>query len=539
MLTMIIADDEYNVREGLKEVVRWEELGIQVIGDAADGQEAVERCRELKPDILLTDIRMPLMDGLEAAIKLRELGNPVRLIIISGAEDFNYAKTALSLNADGYILKPIKIAELQQTLRKVVASILAERGREAQTEQLQQQLHQNMPVLREKFLTQLTLGMMKDEESVRQKMTYFALPFTTEGPWTAAVLQIDDYEKAVERYSGTNKQLLSFSVNNLLEEIVSRSGSCVTFFMNENEHVILFSSAARDDRSPMNVCREMIQCVHSFLQLPSSCGIGNPVRNATDIYNSYQEALAAIKYRFYTGKNSVLSIGDFQSDDRSVEFPQLFDAEQDLLRLIKLGDSEQAAAKIRFIFNTLCDNRRLPVGYVQSVCAELVNVAGKAVLELDENIRHIVPDYSSVFHDIYGKREAAELQEVMLAFFGKLTAHFALKHSQKNARTIHKIKTIIEQTYMNHISLTKLAEEVYLSPNYISLIFKQETGESITEYITKVRMEAAMELLKSPDLKILEVSEMVGFENATYFSTVFKKYAGMHPQKHRSLYLNE
>ena len=123
MLKMIIADDEYNVREGLKDLVKWEELGIEIIGLSADGQEAYELCSELRPDILLTDIRMPLMNGLEAGLKLKELEIPLRIVFISGAQDFNYAKTALSINADGYILKPIKIPELEETFRKLVASI--------------------------------------------------------------------------------------------------------------------------------------------------------------------------------------------------------------------------------------------------------------------------------------------------------------------------------------------------------------------------------------------------------------------------------
>jgi two-component system response regulator YesN len=195
MLKMIIADDEYNVREGLKEVVQWKELGIEIVADAADGQEAFELCRQLKPDILLTDIRMPMMDGLEAALKLKELEDPVRIIIISGAQDFNYAKTALSLNADGYILKPIKIHELQDTVKKVVASISMERNREEKNQQLKQQLHENMPVLREKFLANLIQGLYKSEQDALNKLEFFGLPLEIDSLLVVAVLQIDEYEK--------------------------------------------------------------------------------------------------------------------------------------------------------------------------------------------------------------------------------------------------------------------------------------------------------------------------------------------------------
>ncbi|MBB6729473.1 response regulator [Cohnella zeiphila] len=536
MLKMIIADDEYNVREGLKEVVRWEELGVEVIADAADGLETVELCRALKPDILLTDIRMPMMDGLEAALKLKENGDPVRVIIISGAEDFGYAKTALSLNADGYILKPIKLDELRQTVRKVVDAISAERSREAQAERLERQVRENMPVLREKFLAEWTMGMYGNEKEVEDKLRFFGLPFPVEGPWTVAVVQIDDYEQAVGRYSEARKQLLGFSVHNVLDEIAARGGSGTSFPMYENEHVVLFRPPAPGALDTAAVCREMTDSLRTYLKLSASCGIGRPARSAVDLYGSYREALAAIRHTFYTGKNSVLFIGDFEADRRELEFPQLFDAENELIRLMKLGDAEEAAATVGLIFDTLRGHPRLPIGYAQSVCVELVHAADKALRELDENIRQIVPDYSAVLASLYDKREASELREAMLGLFGRLAGFFAQKHTQKNGRTVQKIKAIISRAYMENVSVSKLAEEVYLSPNYISLIFKQETGESITEYVTKVRMEAAKELLKSPDLKILDIAEMVGFENAAYFSTVFKKYAGMHPQKYRALF---
>ncbi|MBM7563663.1 response regulator [Paenibacillus sacheonensis] len=537
MLKMIIADDEYNVREGLKEVVRWEELGIEVVGDAADGLETFELCSRLRPDILLTDIRMPMMDGLEAALKLKESGNPVRVIIISGAEDFNYAKTALSLNADGYILKPVKIPELQQIVRKVVASISLERSRETRTEQLQRQIHENMPLLREKFLSQVALGMHANEEDVRHKLAEYGMPASNEDLWTAAVLQIDEYEKAIERYSDTRKQLLGFSVNNILDEIVSRGGSGGVFSMNENEHVILFiQTKSRQQTSPEELAREMTDSIRSYLKLSASVGIGNPVRQAIELNGSYQEALAALKYKFYTGKGSVLSIGDFQADAHPLEFPKLFDAETKLINFMKLGSKEEAADTVNAIFEALCDNRHLPIGYMQSICVELIHMADKAIGEMDENIRDIVPGYASAFVDVYDKREAAELREAMLELFGGLADYFVHRHSPKNNRIIQQIKTIISQSYMDNITVARLSEQVYLSPNYISLIFKQETGESITEYVTKVRMEAAKELLKSQDLKILEVAEMVGYENATYFSTVFKKFTGMHPQKYRGLF---
>lgn len=535
MLKMIIADDEFNVREGLKEVVRWADLGIEVVADAVDGQEAFELCREMKPDILLTDIRMPVMDGLEVALKLHELQDPVRIVIISGIQDFNYAKTALNLHADGYILKPVKIPELEDTFRKVVASISLERNREAKNAQLKRQLEENMPVLREKFLANLTLGMYSGEEEVLSKLNFFSLPFGINGAWTVAVLQIDEYEKAIARFSEEHKHLIGFSVFNILSEILGRHQAGVTFGMNENEFVAIFNQGALSGGKHLEICQEMIDCVNRFLKMPLSVGIGSPVQKVYDWNDSYEEALTAIGYKFYTGKNSILQIDDFRSGQGNLEFPKLYDTENRLVAAMKLGNREEASALVADIFETLCGNANLPVDYVQSICIELISMASRTLIEIGEDVRIIGVDLTALFGEVHGKQEAAELQKTMTAFFDHLTDYFARKYSQKNSRTIQKIKDLIARTYMENLTVARLSEEVYLSPNYISLIFKQETGLSVTEYITKVRMEAAKELLKAQDLKILEISEMVGYENPTYFSTVFKKYTGMYPQKYRSL----
>lgn len=536
---MIIADDEWNVREGLKEVVNWEGLGIEIIALAANGQEAYDLCLSLQPDILLTDIRMPMIDGLEASARLKEAMPQLRIIIISGIQDFNYVKTALKLEADGYLLKPIKLEELTETVSQVVASMEEERARKLQMERLEQNLKESMPVLKEKFMADLLTGIFKNGEEIRRKLAFFLISLDKGGPWKAALFQMDDYEEAVKLYSEKYRNLLSFSVRNIMDDILNNRNNGVAVTLKEDEYAVLFSSSQSEEVRIPNICQDIIQSISAYLKIPMSAGLGNRVENLTELYLSCQEARSAVEYKFFTGRNSLVDIRDIGSARMTLDLNAMYDEQAKVIQMMRLGDTENARRKTGELLASLCANRTVPVGYVQSTCVELVTLASKSFLELGEELETAGLSLPEMIRDIYCQDNAGELTELVQRYLDQLTLYMANRHKSKNSATIKKIKEIIAAKYMENLTVARISEEVFLSPNYISLVFKKETGESVTEYLTKVRMEAAMALLLDQDLKILDISEMVGYENATYFSTVFKKYTGLHPQKYRSLYQKE
>ncbi|RAU92349.1 response regulator [Paenibacillus sp. YN15] len=536
---MIIADDEMNVREGLREVVDWAAMGIEVIALAANGQEAYDLCIAHKPDILLTDIRMPMFDGLEVSARLKEATPLLRIIIISGIQDFHYVKTALKLEADGYLLKPIKLDELTETVSQVVASMEAERARKLQVERMEQNLKESMPVLKEKFMADLLTGIFKNREEISRKLAFFHIPLEETGAWKIALLQMDDYEQAVELYSEKYRNLLGFSVRNIMDDILKSRKNGVAVTLKEDEYAVLFSSSDTEDSKIPDICQEMIQSIAAYLKIPMSAGIGNRVNDLAELYLSCQEARSAVEYKFFTGRGSLVDIRDIGSARMALDVSSMYDGQAKVIQMMRLGDTETVRNKAGEILSALRSNRSLPAGYVQSICVELVTLASKAFLELGEEVETTGLSLPNMIQDIYRQDNAADLTELVLDFLEQMTLYMAKRHKNKNSATIKKIKDLIAAKYMENLTVARISEEIFLSPNYISLVFKKETGESVTEYLTKVRMEAAKELLLDKDLKILDISEMVGYENATYFSTVFKKHTGLHPQKYRSLYQTE
>jgi two-component system, response regulator YesN len=540
MLRMIIADDEYIVRDGLKNIIPWEQYNIEVIAEAVDGQEALDLCLELKPDILFTDIRMPIMDGLEVAMQLQERNSNIKIIIFSGVQDFNYAKTALNVNAEGYILKPVRIPELKEIVLRVVNNINLEKEKKFEFQNLQQQLHKNLPVIREKFMRNWILGVYKNEKDIINNLEFFNIPLNSGEGIIVTLLQIDDYFKVVKDISENYKHLLYFSISNIMDEVVNNYKAGVCSYINDNEFIIVFNQHAQLNNKYMDICEEISDCVNKYLKIQVSIGVGRIVNNILQVNTSYKDAIIALQYSFYTGKNSLLNINDINNineeslDRKDVLYSELYEIENQIINSMKLGNAENVEKYIDELFNHINTLKNLPVDYVQNICFEMIYVASRAIYELNENIDNIVPSRSKLLDAIYKTSNIYDLQINLKTAFSVIASYFSKKYNQKNNKIISKIKEIIEQKFKDSIGVTTISEEVFLSPNYISLIFKQETGETITEYITKVRMEKAKELLKSSDLKILEVAQNVGFENPHYFSTVFKKYTGIHAQKYRT-----
>ncbi len=541
MIRMIIADDEYIVRDGLKNIIPWEDYGIEVAGEAVDGQEALELCLELKPDVLLTDIRMPIMDGLEVAMELKEMGKDIKIIIVSGVQDFEYAKTALSINAVGYILKPVKIPELEQTVKKVVEGIDQERRKKLELQNLQKQLHVNLPAIREKFVRSWVTGMYRREDEIAASLDYLGIPLKADESMLAAVLQIDEYFKASKDLSENDKQLLFFSISNILEEIIGSHGAGACSCINDNEFVIIFNEKTLESGKHLAICNEFILSINKYLKIDVSVGVGRSVAQVLHLSASYKDALMALQHSFYTGKNSLLDINDIihvsgnDSGRKDLFYPNLYEQENRIINSMRLGNIDDVGKDTDELFAELSRLKGcLPSDYVQNICLEMFHGASRALYELKEDIDQIIPNRPELMNAIYKTGNIFDMQNMLKTTFVEIASHFAKKYTQKNTKIIEKIKEIIEERYSENIGTTSISDEIYLSPNYISLIFKQETGMTITEYITRVRMENAKKLLSSSAMKVLEVAEKVGFENAHYFSTVFRKYTGIHPQKFRT-----
>jgi Response regulator containing CheY-like receiver domain and AraC-type DNA-binding domain len=540
MITVILADDDFLVRETLSEVIPWKELGMEVIGQAENGKQALDMCIEKKPDVLFTDIKMPFLNGLEVAISLQELGINTRIVLISGIQDFNYAKTALSLNAAGYILKPIQIKEIIEAMKKIRNSIDMEQNRAEVYHQFKRQLEEHQDIIKEKFLNNLLLGIITDKIEIHQKLEYFQLSLNEGENIIVAVAEIDDYPKRVENQTESDKQFLNFSVKNIIEKCLFNHQAGLCICTRDNQFGMILNRRSNLEDAMALIFDEIQDLLQDFNNITISIGIGNKVTNLDAISISYNNALNALNYKFYTGKNSIIHIEDisntqklYQMSDVNV-YTNLNAMQKELLSQIKLGNTEKLSETVESYFSFLTEVKLFTEEYIRGVCIELIINAYQETFRTEIDVQEILPHYLNSVQEILKLETVFEMKQTVYRMLEHICNYFKSKYSVKHGNLVRQIKEMAEKRYMENITLSDIANEVYMSPNYICSVFKKEAGITINEYLIKVKMEEAKKMLKDTKMKIHEIAEKLGYESPHYFSYSFKKNTGKTPQQYRN-----
>ncbi|MDF2908006.1 MAG: AraC family transcriptional regulator [Herbinix sp.] len=536
MYKMIIADDESMVRDSLIDKLNWTELQIEIIGVASDGEEAYDMALALKPDILLTDIRMPHLDGLELSAKLRDDLPDLKIIIVSGYSDFTYAKTALELDITDYILKPIEVKKLTQVIRKVLSELDKEKDINLYIQDLKDQMSDFRLLAIDKFLVNLLLGTPINNEQLYRKCHYLKLPFEIDEQISIAVIEPDTFDEISRNLSEDDLQLLIFSFHNITSEIINNyeAGFCVQ--LNDTQLVVIFKAFIHLQDLQLNLCHQIQQAIRKYLNHTVSIGIGYPVNDISQIQTGYTYALKALQYRFYTGKESINFIDDFdtQMDCDELDAVKVSTIENDLFNAIQLGDNLQVKEIVEK-FHSLIQSTSLTIPTIRQYYHDMVSqisrhfranqINHKPISDMDKQIKSIMINATI----------QSSLTNALRDYCIEIASFFFERMEIRHTKMIEQIRSYIDKNYMNELSISTIAEHVFLTPNYVSLIFKQTTQMTVIEYITKVRIEKAKELLKSPDLKIFEIAEMVGYPNPRYFSKVFKKVTNLHPSQYKEI----
>lgn len=528
MYTIMLVDDEDEVREGMKRKTDWQACGFTLIGDYDNGRDALAAIEVHPPDLLVTDICMPFMDGLELARAALARYRHMRVVIITGYEEFDYAKQAIQLQVNEYLLKPINARELTEFLHKMKQELDHIEQQKKDISRLRIQLNESFPLLRERFLERLA-NVRMNPAYIQEKLRYFQI--LLQGPaYIAMVCDIELNDAGTEEAAADN-ELLRFAAFNIMQEQLEKEAGGVVFRTREEKiGAILMGKAADLELSAQMLAEQVRSSLARYLKLSVTIGIGKGYDELTDISQSFQAALSALDYRFLIGKPQVIAIQDI-AYGQGLDQARFRLWEQQWLAGMKSGKTHVVSEVLQPWFAEL------------KSCSPSMEECRHTIYPMLASLISFVAEIGYDLHDLLQEDPFMQVQQLrsfdQMATWLERLCHRVI-HQLSDQRVsiaeeqIRQAEDFIRQNYADeNFSLQQVCNHIFMSISYFSANFKQYTGETFVEYISRIRMEKAKELLQLTPLKTYEIAARVGYGDPQYFSVIFKRHTGRTPKEFR------
>lgn len=535
LYSIILVDDEEEVRKSIIKQIDWESAGFQVVGDAENGEDALEKIEVLEPDVVLTDIRMPYMDGLTLAEKIRQRYPSTKVVIFSGYDDFEYAQKAIKLNVTEYILKPVNVEELTSILKRIKSNLDEEIEEKRNVSRLRENYRKSLPIIREQFFNDMVHRRLADD-LIESKLREYDIPITGARKWIIAAI---DVEKSDDRSKKTlslheEEELIPISVMQIVREKL-KSYCRFSLFQSTAEAGMVVIAALDDDNTTtglIDVLGDICKETKRILEVPVTIGIGHSVTGLSKIAGSYQSAVEALGYKAVVGSGITIYINDMEPvGSGKLEFDN--SDESDFISAVKFGPDEKIEAVMVRISGKL-ESARVHYRQQQVYVFGVLNTVIQMIQQYDLNLEEILGgelEYLSVI-DKLQKRE--EFGEWLLKTARKMNQAINQERDMTTRQVIQQAKQYIMDNYQNpDLSVEMICRHLHMSPAYFSTMFKKETGQAYIAYLTEIRLNKAVGLLNKTDDKTYVIASKVGYQEQNYFSYVFKKKFGVSPTKFR------
>lgn len=513
MYKVLLVDDEKIILNGISRIVKWGDAGTELVGTASNGIEAIDFIAQQLPDIVVSDIRMPGMDGLTLVEKVYEQFPQIRFVMLSGFSDFDYAKRAMRFGVQHYLLKPCNEAQIEEALREVVADLRQSEGREQFVQQLKDGLQKVMPHVKAQFL----------EEFVTNK-TYGHEDWDYYG----ALFNLDFHDKHVRlllfELEGVYEYEHLFAVKNIAEDIIDRAMISTTV----GKHVLLLLEEDGDIAQLYEHISEIRQTFQRFYKLDLTIAIseaGEMIKART----LYKQTLECLSHRFYLGEGSLIAASDIYKMMDTTELRELRFDEEQLMMHIKSGSVQEVLEQIDQFFHQLRDMR-----FDMAMAKSYVIPSYMAMIRLTH--AESLAMYMNKLLQLLQLDTLPSIQQMFRGVASEIAQFNYDKNKKQHNAIVTKVLKVIEEHIADpELSLNWVANQMlYMNADYLGKLFKKETGEKFSNYVIQLRVTKAANLIaRHQDVKIFEIAEQLGFgDNPQYFSQVFKKVVGCTPSEY-------
>ncbi|MDT3429131.1 two-component system response regulator YesN [Paenibacillus forsythiae] len=536
MYKVLIVDDERPVRTAIRLAGEWEKLAVSEIAEAPEAQTGLQMLEAWKPDIVLVDIRMPVMDGMEMLRRASARHPEVKYIIISGFDEFEYARQAIHCRVLDYLLKPIDKVELNRALSEAVRQLEEERKVRELEQQQRMMSNLSMPLFKEKLLTMIIDGdrihppILEDYK----RLTSITKQHVLYGCAIVQVLNFD--EVCASRFKGDSFSCY-FALTNMIDECCAPWSQGFSFrsYKTDHEIIAVLEMGTGPDPKVFSAAKitEMLHSLRTLFGFVAIAGIGGFSASFEQLGESYYEA-CAIKSSINILQSGNRVLTEIQAG-RKAEMYSIMNKKELLLRAFESGNIEFTRGIMNGYFDLIQQTGYFSMDDARKSAAEFILMIEDITVQLgiaaDSPCKPVSCGTAPV-HPSFEDFRGFVFRVISLVFDRIQTG---LKDSE--AFNIIRIKNYIDDHFFTDINLAMFSEQYYLSKEYLSRLFKEKFGFGIYEYVLKVRMDRAKELLDDPSIKIQLVSSKVGFNDNAYFSKAFKKYTGLSPSEYRSLTL--
>ncbi|MFS0873794.1 response regulator [Paenibacillus xylanilyticus] len=532
MKTIMLVDDDPHTIKALTDHIEWPSLGLRIAGTASNGVDALEQFERLRPDLVMTDVYMPGMTGLEVTQALRRNHPHLPIIILSGYDEFENARAAMRWGVNHFLLKPAEVEEIESVLREVLLEQEVRERHEQLERTYKQEIGKVVPYLRKQFLHELLTTRYLADELPQERMDYVGIRMSSQVRAISLQLNRPGF---LARMKERDWQLLRYGAADIIQETVKEQTAHmqdsqveVLDYSDQVFVLLLFGGEGMSGQIEILVER-MIDQIFTYLKMEMSAGIGTTKEHICEVMDSYLESREALEMAEFQGGSRVYAYDSIEKVETNVT---------DYSLLLRQWNESWADMRTDLAEEVWLQIRRL---FEDGICTSIQDVQVVAVSLFDTLIHSWNRQYpllqpplamSEFLRDIQSKYSLQDLLCWMDAIIGDWIEQTRKEITEKKSnRLVDQVKQYVEQHYADEISFEAIAKGLFVHPKYLSQLFKRVTGQNFVSYLNGYRIQKAMDLLQSGHYMVYEVSEMTGFRNATYFSQVFKMLTGKSPSE--------
>jgi two-component system, response regulator YesN len=520
MMKVLITDDEIQIRKGLRLKVDWEEEGFQIVEEASNGSEALEIIKKTEIDVVITDMRMPIMDGVELAMRCHAEFPHIKVIVLSGYSDFEYVKNSMKQGVKDYLLKPVAPDELVETLRKIRKEVEEEKRKKVEIAQMNRLVHSHLQEVQEQYILHLAKEERLQLSIVRERLQQLQLEELADENKKVQFLTVEIREV----HGQTRLEELRIPFQLLCKEIAQEQVG--TYVFTDPGYTNMVQFLQLNPASTSELVERIQQSVKTLLKLETVIGIGTVVNGLTEFRTGYISSLLAWSQSQLGSKSQIM--------DQNAASKEVFNFSPDFEKRItnSIENVDFAAFKnnLQIVLEGSESSSVLSFSFAAN---QVLFLLGSLAKKYDVETKDIQNTLWNCQQNIWNLNSQHKVKEYLLQLAALIIEKVRLARFS-NRKLIDSIRHYLDQHYASEISLTTLSTLFHINSTHLSETFKNHVGQNFSDYLVNLRMEKAKQLLKDNQLKIIDVANLVGFSNSGYFSTVFKKHFGQTPVEFRN-----